>query len=326
MRKYSNVGTTGMLLNQRMTRYSMKYYNQYILIDKKPLNNQYKKWIDSGILYIKDIFNANGNVLSVQELCVKYNININLMLYNSITRAIPKHWRVYINNHPPSSEVSQFLHNECIMIDGEPKCIASVSSKYVSQLIIKRIQKPPISIERWIDKFPFLNDKDFRMFFKLAHTAVTESKLHCFQYKILNRILPCNESLYRMKIKSSPKCDVCTETESLEHLLYLCNYTKQFWVTLSNWINTCLNMSITLSEVNVLFGIHGNKEENRVLNFVIMQAKWYIYKSKIKEEIIFLLAFFTQLKYNAQIEYLIEKMKMKEENVENIWAKLYSAI
>ena len=124
-----------------------------------------------------------------------------------------------------------------------------------------------------------------------------------------------------MKLKDSPKCVACSEIESIEHLLYLCSETQLFWKSLSNWINTCLNMSIELSEVDVLFGISGNKSKE--INFVIIHAKWFIYKTKLREQEPFLLTFLIDLKYNLKIEYFIERLKMKETN---IWDTLYWAV
>jgi hypothetical protein len=302
--------------------------NQFILIDNKPVNIQYKQWIDNGIYHIGDIVKENGYFLTAEELARKYEIKVNIMLYNSITQAIPKLWCMHLKCQPPSFEDIQRLHNDinqdCIMIDGMPNSVTSLSSKRVSLMLIERIKSPPTSIEKWIEKFPFLNDNDFKQYFTLAHKAVQDTKLQSFQYKILNRILPCNESLHKMKLKLSSKCDTCKETETLEHLLYLCKETKLFWKYLVNWMDSCLNMSIKLSETDILFGIpFSNDADLRELNFIIMHAKWFIYRSKLKQENIFLMSFLTNLKYHVQIEHFIECIKITDRGIANKWDKLY---
>jgi hypothetical protein len=186
------------------------------------------------------------------------------------------------------------------MIDGTPNSVTLLCSKRVSLMLIERIKSPPTSIEKWIEKFSFLNDNDFKQYFTLAHKAVQDTKLQSFQYKILNRILPCNESLHKMKLKLSSKCDTCKETETLEHLLYLCKETKLFWKYLVNWMDSGLYKY-----------------------FIIMHAKWFIYRSKLKQENIFLMSFLTNLKYHVQIEHLIECIKITDRGIANKWDKLY---
>ena len=45
-----------------------------------------------------------------------------------------------------------------------------------------------------------------------------EIKLKEFNFKVLHGILPCNRNLMRWKIRHDDKCDVCGQTQSIEHL------------------------------------------------------------------------------------------------------------
>ena len=56
-----------------------------------------------------------------------------------------------------------------------------------------------------------------------------------YQYKILNRILNCNDRLFRWKIKAGRECDFCGMTDTLEHRLFECTEEKQIWDSLQSW-------------------------------------------------------------------------------------------
>ena len=102
-----------------------------------------------------------------------------------------------------------------------------------------------------------------------------ETKLREFQYKILNDIIYTNDTLFRFKMIESPLCTFCQkEDESLEHLLFHCTITKNFWLAFSPWI-TKQNISMeTLTLINILFGVFNDNEDFAILNHLILIAKY----------------------------------------------------
>ena len=56
-----------------------------------------------------------------------------------------------------------------------------------------------------------------------------EIKLKEFNFKLLHNILPCNKNLAKWRIKSNNSCDVCGQSQTVEHLLYNCIYVKPLW-------------------------------------------------------------------------------------------------
>ena len=56
-----------------------------------------------------------------------------------------------------------------------------------------------------------------------------EIKLKEFNFKLLHNILPCNKNLAKWKIKPNDRCDVCGQSQTIEHLLYSCIYVKPLW-------------------------------------------------------------------------------------------------
>ena len=66
--------------------------------------------------------------------------------------------------------------------------------------------------------------------YSLPFRSTLESKTWEFQNKILNYIVFTNEKLYRLGLVASPICTFCQETaESIEHLLFSCKISSEFW-------------------------------------------------------------------------------------------------
>ena len=63
--------------------------NKFILIDKKPIYQAYKNWIQKGVKYLSDIVGRDGELLSVAQFEAKFGVHIDIMLYNSLISAIP---------------------------------------------------------------------------------------------------------------------------------------------------------------------------------------------------------------------------------------------
>ena len=85
---------------------------------------------------------------------------------------------------------------------------------------------------------PFCNNDEKVITFTKKVAFGKEIKLKEFNFKVLHGILPRNLNLMRWKIIDSPECDVCGETQTIEHLLYsnccvcaafILNCRTRFW-------------------------------------------------------------------------------------------------
>ena len=82
-----------------------------------------------------------------------------------------------------------------------------------------------------------------------------EKKLKEFNFKLLHGILPCNNNLFRWKIRPYDICDACQEIQTIEHLLYDCSYVKPLWNIVDLVYGTKVNF-IQILGVDELFS-HG---------------------------------------------------------------------
>ena len=133
---------------------------------------------------------------------------------------------------------------------------------------------------RFQDQFPDVQF-DWNEIYSLSLKVSLKTKIKNSNM-VLNNIVSTNEKLSKIKMTDSPQCTFCkNETESLEHLFYNCEMTRSFWVTLRSWLVE-YNINLKPSSVfNVLFGIFNAGEDFVIVNHLILEAKFYIYRCKL---------------------------------------------
>ena len=76
-----------------------------------------------------------------------------------------------------------------------------------------------------------------------------------FQYRILNCIIFTNEKLNLIGVVESPNCTFCQEeAESVEHLLFSCRISFDFWKHVLSWLRDNDLHVGTINESDVIFG------------------------------------------------------------------------
>ena len=143
--------------------------------------------------------------------------------------------------------------------------------------------EPPTSINTWLDRFPFMENIDWKDIFELPYKIVSEPYLQSYQYQIVNRILNCNKRLNKWKIKNGPECDSCGEIDTVEHRFYTCRESQKIWKGISKWIDENFYIKITFTICEVLFGIPANDDVFiQLFNFIILIVKWFLIKKGTK--------------------------------------------
>jgi len=205
----------------------------------------------------------------------------------------------------------------------------TLQSNKVYWTFIDKIKKLPISVGHWLSEFPFLVESDFKDFFMLPKYITGNTKLQCFQYKILHRIFPCNHMLSKWKVVNNSSCSRCCSVDTVEHFFFYCHECVDFWHLIENWFKTVTEVYIPLKVTNVLFGIPFTRSQDKllsVLNFIILHAKYHLYVCKKDNRPISLTSFLHYLKYTLRIEKDIAVMKQKQDQFNTLWSFIYSAL
>ena len=125
-----------------------------------------------------------------------------------------------------------------------------------------------LSINTWINLFPFLEQDIWKEFFLLPFKISGEPFYQSFQYKVLHRTLNCKENLFKWEIIESSTCRFYRTVDTLEHHLYYCNISIIFWKELSKWCKHILKVKFKFTVCEALFGLQLREDPyNKLCNF-----------------------------------------------------------
>ena len=133
-----------------------------------------------------------------------------------------------------------------------------------------------------------------------------DTKLKWFQVRLIHRILPTNKFLFICKIKDSPSCTFCRlEDESVIHLFWDCPMIQNFWRGLESLLQQkCSNCDrLCLTAQFTIFGTEENTITDKIFDFIILLARFFIYKCKFKDTVPTIAGFLSFLR----VRYLDEE-------------------
>ena len=273
-----------------------------------------KEWELHGILQIKDLMDENHRFLDFIAFKAKYNVTqTNFMLYFGIISAI-KRYLVQIENN---------RNCKSMLLDEVWACIMA-GNKTVKATFQDDKNLPTASI-KWNLEFENLNWT--RIFIKCFKVS-SDPKLQWFQARLLHRILPTKKYLALCNLTDSSRCVFCDkEVETLNHLFWNCEHVQKFWNDLKLLLDEkCPHCSrLNLTKELILFGTKENTFTDSPIDFIILFAKFYIYKTKLNETRPHIKQFVQQLKFRITIEKALACKNNKEHTFENNW-RLYKPL
>ena len=228
------------------------------------------------------------------------------LFYNTLVASIPKEWKTK-------------LKTENINIQRREKLLFQSLKKkqWNKYLYRKQFQNEPNSNvkheEKWAD---ILNDiqLDWKNIYLTPIRATIDTKLRDFQYKFIMRIIPTNTYLFKCKISNSNLCDLCNRNiETVKHLFWECEHSQHFWSQLKTFLSE-QNINIDMNYKLICFGKQNNKSNEHLVNFIILSAKYFIFKNKYAKTIPNFQCFKNFLYKRIEIEKCIalEKDKLEQ--------------
>lgn len=138
------------------------------------------------------------------------------------------------------------------------------------------------------------------------------------------RIVPNNSFLFKCKLKPSNLCDFCLmSTDSNKHMFWECNIVQPFWSEIKQLLQSRrLELISNLSYENISFCNANNansSKEEIVINFIILLAKYFIFKCKCNSTAPSFNMFNIYLNQTIKIEETIATIKDKMEMFDNKW-------
>ena len=106
---------------------------------------------------------------------------------------------------------------------------------------------------KWVNIIGNISENEWNSYNTMIKN-IKEVKLQEFQFKVNNHILVTKSFLLKVKKVHNDWCSFCNqESETIIHVLFLCNKVKEFWVALQNWLRIQANIELELTAKNILF-------------------------------------------------------------------------
>jgi hypothetical protein len=278
---HSQPTTLQEILNQNL------WLNSFIKIGKKcPI---WKKWYNNDIKWIADLIiidNENHRrFLTHEEINEMTENNINIMEYNSLISAIPIEWKRQIRDNDimlnEDEEATYLINKLC-----ETK---KPMRKIYKKLKDRKMELPMKALNKWklyIDGM--IEDKEILKSHAKNHYSSINAVLRSFNCNFLNRNIPYNRRLTKMKKHDDSRCKECEKEETLEHLYWECPKRKKMWTKIKELYEYYNGSHLEIDKEKCLLGIfreetikNNNVEKQRLLFLLV---KHYIHINKCNED------------------------------------------
>ena len=247
------------------------YNNNLIKFKNKVLF--FEHWKKRGIEKVRDVINFENNRLNtLDEIQSKLTQNraVTIFEYNALINALPQTWKNWINENNRHQNIDFSIECEALVFNNKPRMI----KKYLKD---KEEENTPNAYYFWQRKLGVTIDKQV---WSMPREATKEVRLLEMQWKIIHNLYPTNILLQKMKVCDTNKCSYCPEeVDFLEHFFYNCQYVKRLWSFVENKLSGELGKHISLSLVDVLFGIRRvylSMSEVKYINLIVLLGKMSI--------------------------------------------------
>ena len=298
--------------NPQEIKAQILWNNSHVRNQSKPF--VFSTWIEKGINHIRHIFdNQNKRFKTFAELQTEFALPPNEYLnYYKLISSIPKEWL-------------RQLKAQTLEIKQEPALFTVVKAKdqnnickYITDFQMKKSNsnEKPKAQRKWESYFQDVTF-DWKSIFRNIFAICKENKLQNFQYNFVHRNIATNKYLLKCKYTESSLCSFCNMAiETIDHLFWECHFVQYFWNKLFDFLSQ--HHFIDIGNKFNIFLYTGD----RLLSYIYIFAKFYIYQCKFRNMIPTFNTFSTKLKNRKNLEHKIALENDRTEYFHEIWDRL----
>jgi hypothetical protein len=298
--------------------------NSYIRADNKTF--YYKNWVQKGITFIKDLINQRGQIMDKQEFLAHTGIKLRPLQYESAISAIPKQWKKLVKEGGLRNN-DYLVFAECkVKINDMTRQLNDIKTKDIYWHLLADIMERPTSEDKWREKTDLeLTEEEFATIYTVNQHLTRDTSIINFQYKITHRLLACGNNLKIWRIKESNLCEICKQTDTIEHFLIQCEPVSEFWTHVLNWWKSSIKVIFRIETYELLFGIPNDEKDSIIsqFNFVLLMGRYYIYKSKKAGTKLDVYLFLIECKNHLSMEYNIMTANNESEKFQKNWSDIF---
>jgi hypothetical protein len=287
----------------------------------------YDDWIQKGIIYVQDLLNKQGDIMTRHELISNSGIQLKPLQYEMIKSAIPVKWKNIIKTNR-TTHYERDTKIECtVKINKTMRHIKNLKAKDTYWHLLTKTTKRPTSEKKWKEKTDLdLTEEEWATIYTLNRQLTRDTRILNFQFKITHRLLACGYNLKTWKIKDTNICEQCKQHEdTIEHFLIMCQPVKEFWKQVINWWTASIKVIFRMDTYEILFGIPNDEQDITInqFNFILLMGRYYIYKNKKADKVLDLYSLLVECKNHLVLEQKIMAEKNESGKFDRKWNELY---
>ena len=185
----------------------------------------FKEWINSKVLYIKDLINVNGTFKSDHDLYqeIKCKKNIIQQLY-VIKNYVYKKFKSVDFSIAPFAKITRSM---LLLFNGKLFDIKDQKSNFFYMILNNKSERCKME-SVYSREFNIEGNRDFwKKIYVQKVKEIKIIKLSEFNFKLLHNIIPCGKILCKWKDNISEKCILCNDIETVKHMLYECKNVQK---------------------------------------------------------------------------------------------------
>lgn len=289
------------------------FYNSNFLMNNKPFF--FRHWSNAGVYKVKDLIDDNGSFLSLLDFKNKYNLEENNFLnYTGCLNVIRK----FARKKNIIFDVDMVYPENNLI---QQKLLFPIKGCRFYYDIFNNMTIKHKFCSKWEDKLGM--EQDWESIFQLTN-KIKDTKFKWFQIRVVSRILGTNVTLHQMHLKNDNLCTFCElHRESIDHLLFECQFVSNFWNELTNLLvnNNCVIGNFLIDKSVALFGYCEYSKKDCVLYYVLLAARFFIYRCRCNGQIPVLITFIGYLSSLYDVIRYISLKNQKIEKFDKEWDK-----
>ena len=268
--------------------------------------------IKGGYREVGDLFDENGELITLNDLQRKLNRQIPFVTYQGLITAIPRTWKTVLNENPRDTLNVNLSKFQSTILQDQKGCRA-----------IRETFQNNVVQTGWVTKWDQITIEeidlgDWEVFYRNMWKTKTSVNCQYFQYQITTRTLITKKKLKIFNILQEDRCSYCDEvTETIEHLLYNCPSVLGLWEKVISWLEKNNYYKLILL---------GPNSSDPLLYTIILHVKHSIYKNKFKGKVPSLLQVQHILKNCMEIENYIAMCTSKLQYFLGKWSPIYKCL
>uniref|UniRef100_A0A3P9JF49 Reverse transcriptase domain-containing protein n=1 Tax=Oryzias latipes TaxID=8090 RepID=A0A3P9JF49_ORYLA len=267
-----------MIFNHNFTPHgSTLWNNRTVIVGRKSLFKQ--DWFDRNILFVTDLTDSDGNLLTFSSFIDKYSLTCSLKEFKKVCRAIPAAL-IHLIKNTVFTPLRTIISLPKLQINGCNFLDFKLNNNLLNNCLKERIYH--VHNRASFRSFSFFNSQSLLV---KAHSKYIKwpvlPKVKETHFKIINKYYPVSDFLqsrFKFDVESCIFCN--SNEETLEHLFFSCDYSKEFWTQIRNWINLKLNIPpFGISDV-MLFMENIDDSFSNFINIILLLGKYHIHCCK----------------------------------------------